>query len=218
LEHGDIQSAARFREVLERHRPCALMHFAAYAYVEESMRDPMRYYQNNVAGTADMLRALIEFGPIPVVFSSSCATYGVPLTIPMSENQPQQPINPYGWSKLFTERMLMDSATYGLRSVSLRYFNAAGADSEGDTGEAHSPETHLIPLVLRAAQEGTAVCVFGNDYETADGSCVRDYVHVTDIADAHVHAFALSAGRWCKRRSQSGEQQRLFSARSGEYG
>jgi UDP-glucose 4-epimerase len=178
----------------------------------------MRYYQNNVAGTADMLRALIEFGPIPVVFSSSCATYGVPLTIPMSENQPQQPINPYGWSKLFTERMLMDSATYGLRSVSLRYFNAAGADSEGDTGEAHSPETHLIPLVLRAAQEGTAVCVFGNDYETADGSCVRDYVHVTDIADAHVHAFALSAGRWCKRRSQSGEQQRLFSARSGEYG
>src|SRR5689334_20843163 len=105
LEQGDIQSAARLREVLERHRPCALMHFAAYAYVEESMRDPMRYYQNNVVGTADMLRTLIEFGPIPVVFSSSCAIYGVPLTTPISEDQPQQPINPYGWSKLFTERM-----------------------------------------------------------------------------------------------------------------
>ena len=101
------------------------MHFAAYAYVEESMRDPMRYYQNNVAGTADMLRALIEFGPIPVVFSSSCATYGVPLTIPMSENQPQQPINPYGWSKLFTERMLMDSATYGLRSGFVAMFQCS---------------------------------------------------------------------------------------------
>jgi UDP-glucose-4-epimerase GalE len=165
------------------------MHFAAFAYVGESVENPLLYYRNNVVGTVALLETLCEFGPLPMIFSSSCVTYGLPRSIPISENHPQHPINPYGQSKLLVERMLADAgAAYGLPWVALRYFNAAGADPDGEIGEDHEPETHLIPLVLRAARDQTAVSIFGTDYETPDGTCVRDYVHVIDIADAHLRA------------------------------
>src|SRR5947209_12110004 len=169
------------------------MHFAAYAYVGESVEDPLLYYQNNVAASAALLQTLLSFETIPVVFSSTCATYGAPETIPISEDHPQRPINPYGYSKLVVERMLADlDAARGLRSISLRYFNAAGADPDGEIGEAHDPETHLIPLVLAAARDGKPVTVFGDDYDTPDGTCIRDYIHVLDIAEAHIRALDLA--------------------------
>ena len=200
LELGDIANSTRLRAVLEQHRPAAVMHFAAYAYVGESVEDPLLYYQNNVAGSAGLLQTLLNFQTIPVVFSSSCATYGKPETIPISEDHPQLPINPYGFSKLVVERMLADlDAAHGLRSVSLRYFNAAGADPDSEIGEAHDPETHLIPLVLAAARDGKSVSVFGDDYNTTDGTCIRDYVHVLDIAEAHVLAleYLMRGGASC---------------------
>src|SRR5262249_40862948 len=163
VEVGDIADSSHLRMVLQQHRPAALMHFAAYAYVGESVADPLLYYQNNVAATASLLRTLVEFEAIPVVFSSTCATYGAPETIPISEYHRQRPINPYGFSKLVVERMLADlDVACGLRSISLRYFNAAGADPDGEIGEAHDPETHLIPLVLEAARDGKSVSVFGD--------------------------------------------------------
>jgi UDP-glucose-4-epimerase GalE len=165
------------------------MHFAAFAYVGESVEKPLLYYQNNVAGSAVLLETLLEFAPLPMVFSSSCVTYGIPDTIPISEDHPQHPINPYGHSKLFVERMLADAGkACGLPWVALRYFNAAGSDPDGDIGEDHDPETHLIPLVLRAARDKTAVEIYGTDYQTQDGTCVRDYIHVVDIADGHLRA------------------------------
>jgi UDP-glucose-4-epimerase GalE len=200
LELGDIADSARLRAVLEQYRPAAMMHFAAYAYVGESVENPLLYYRNNVGGTTSLLQTLVNFQTIPVVFSSTCATYGIPETIPISEDHPQRPINPYGFSKLVVERMLGDlDAARGLRSISLRYFNAAGADPDGEIGEAHDPETHLIPLVLAAARDGKPVNVFGGDYDTADGTCVRDYIHVLDIAEAHVRAveYLLGGGASC---------------------
>jgi UDP-glucose-4-epimerase GalE len=200
FELGDVGDAARVRSVFEKYRPSALIHFAAYAYVGESVASPLLYYRNNIGETASLLQTLIDFEPTPVVFSSSCATYGVPSRLPISEDHPQQPINPYGYSKLVVEQMLRDvDAAHGVRSVSLRYFNAAGADPEAEIGEAHEPETHLIPLVLAAARDGTAIKVFGNDYDTADGTCIRDYVHVLDIADAHVRAlkYLIDGGATC---------------------
>ncbi|MCP3471637.1 UDP-glucose 4-epimerase GalE [Bradyrhizobium sp. CCGUVB1N3] len=200
FEFGDIGDAAKVRSVLEKYRPSALIHFAAYAYVAESVANPLLYYSNNVGETASLLQTLIDFKSVPVVFSSSCATYGVPNRLPISEDHPQQPINPYGYSKLVVERMLGDlDAAHNLRSVSLRYFNVAGADPEAEIGEAHDPETHLIPLILAAARDATAVKVFGNDYDTADGTCVRDYVHVLDIADAQVRAlkYLIGGGATC---------------------
>lgn len=200
LEQGDIADAARLRAVLDRYSPAAVMHFAAYAYVGESVERPLLYYRNNVAGTAALLQAIMEFGPLPFVFSSTCSTYGEPLKIPIPEDHPQRPINPYGFSKFVVERMLNDlGAAQGLRSVSLRYFNAAGADPEGEIGEAHEPETHLIPLVLKAARDDGAIRVFGTDYPTPDGTCVRDYIHVDDIAEAHVRAldYLLEGGDSC---------------------
>ncbi len=189
LLEGDIADATRLRAALEQYRPAALMHFSAYAYVGESVEKPLLYYRNNFAGTASLLHTLTEFGCIPVVFSSSCAVYGKPERLPIPEEHPQRPINPYGHSKLFVERMLADLRTAsGLSWMALRYFNAAGADPNGEIGEAHEPETHLIPLVLAAARNGVPVRIFGDDYETSDGTCVRDYVHVADIADAHVNA------------------------------
>lgn len=199
FELGDIGDAARLRSVLEKFRPSAVVHFAAYAYVGESVANPLLYYLNNVGETASLLPTLIDFEATPVVFSSSCATYGFN-RLPISEDHPQQPINHYGYSKLVVERMLRDiDAAHNLRSVSLRYFNAAGADPEAEIGEAHEPETHLIPLVLAAARDGTAIKVFGNDYDTADGTCIRDYVHVLDIADAHVKAlkYLIDGGATC---------------------
>ena len=200
LEVGDLADQARLGEVLNLHKPAAILHFAAYAYVGESTENPNLYYQNNVCGSAALLRAVGEIQPIPLVFSSTCSTYGLPETIPISEEHPQRPINPYGFSKLVVERMLadMDNA-YGLRSVSLRYFNAAGADPAAEIGEAHNPETHLIPLVLAAARDGTSITVFGDDYATPDGTCIRDYIHVADLADAHVRAlkYLLAGGATC---------------------
>jgi UDP-arabinose 4-epimerase len=190
LEIGDILDRSRLDEVIRRYRPAAVLHFAAYAYVGESVQDPAKYYRNNVGGTLTLLEAMKDHGIGNVVFSSTCATYGVPHKVPIAEDHPQQPINPYGMSKLMIERMLEDfRRAYGLRYAALRYFNAAGADAEGEIGEDHEPETHLIPLVLAAALgQRSCVEVYGTDYPTADGTAVRDYIHVTDLADAHVSA------------------------------
>jgi UDP-arabinose 4-epimerase len=190
LELGDIGDRARLDAVIAKYRPMAVMHFAAFAYVGESVQDPGKYYRNNVAGTLTLLEAMRDQHIARLVFSSTCATYGVPEQIPIPEDHPQRPINPYGASKLMIERMLQDfDAAHGLRSISLRYFNAAGADPDAETGESHEPETHLIPLVLDAAAGlRPAITIFGDDYDTPDGTCIRDYVHVTDLAQAHVLA------------------------------
>jgi UDP-glucose-4-epimerase GalE len=190
LEVGDVGDAARLDAVFARHRPEAVMHFAALAYVGESVSDPALYYRNNVSGTLELLEAMRRSGVRRLVFSSTCSTYGVPERMPITEDLPQQPINPYGMSKLVVERVLRDyDAAYGLRSVSLRYFNAAGCDPDGEVGEAHDPETHLIPRVLMAAAGALPhVEIFGTDYPTPDGTCLRDYVHVSDLADGHVRA------------------------------
>jgi UDP-glucose-4-epimerase GalE len=200
FEEGDIADVRRVREVLEKYRPSALIHFAALAYVGESVRQPLLYYRINFGGTATLLQTVVDFQRIPVVFSSSCATYGIPERTPIEEDHPQHPINPYGHSKLFVERLLADlSVACGLPWMALRYFNAAGADPGGEIGEAHEPETHLIPLVLAAARTGTQVHIFGDDYDTPDGTCVRDYVHVSDLAEAHVRAlqYLLEGGTSC---------------------
>jgi UDP-glucose-4-epimerase GalE len=190
LEVGDLADAARLDEVFGRHRPEAVMHFAAFAYVGESVEDPARYWRNNVGGTLELVEAARRAGVKALVFSSTCSTYGVPERTPIGEDAPQRPINPYGATKLAIERMLSDyAAAYGLRSVSLRYFNAAGCDPDGETGELHDPETHVIPRVLMAATgEIGEVEVFGTDYPTPDGTCLRDYVHVADLAQGHVQA------------------------------
>ncbi|MBV9995179.1 MAG: UDP-glucose 4-epimerase GalE [Caulobacteraceae bacterium] len=189
LEVGDIGDARRLAQAFAVHRPEAVMHFAAYAYVGESVADPARYYRNNVGGALTLLEVMRASEVDAIVFSSTCATYGIPRVLPIAEDAPQAPISPYGASKLMVERMLADyAAAYGLKSVALRYFNAAGADPDGEIGESHDPETHLIPLVLDAAATGAPVTVLGDDYDTADGTCVRDYVHVGDIAEAHVLA------------------------------
>lgn len=166
----------------------AVIHMAAFAYVGESVSNPALYYRNNVYGTLCLLEAMVANGVKNLVFSSTCATYGEPDWIPLTEDHPQRPINPYGYTKLVIEQMLRDfDRAYGLRSVAFRYFNAAGADPEGRVGEDHDPETHLIPLVLDVALgRRPQITVFGTDYPTADGTCIRDYIHVADLADAHV--------------------------------
>ena len=192
LVEGDIADRARLDAVIREYRPEAVMHFAAYAYVGESVADPGKYYRNNVAGSLALFEAMRDHGIGRLVFSSTCATYGLPQYTPMDERHPQRPINPYGASKLMVERMIGDFAgAHGLRAISLRYFNAAGADPDGEIGEDHSPETHLIPLALAAALGSIPqLTIFGEDYDTDDGTCVRDYVHVSDLADAHVLALA----------------------------
>lgn len=200
FEEGNILDQIRLQTILAKYQPAALMHFAAYAYVGESVHHPLMYYQNNVSGTAALMRAVLSYQCIPIVFSSSCATYGLPDNIPIAEDHRQLPINPYGYSKLFVEQMLRDlHAANGLPWMSLRYFNAAGADPDGEIGEAHNPETHVIPLALVAAATGVPFRIFGVDYDTADGTCVRDFVHVSDIADAHVRAltYLLRGGESC---------------------
>jgi UDP-arabinose 4-epimerase len=190
LIEGDVRDVARLSETFANHRFDAVLHFAALAYVGESVQDPGRYYDVNVNGTRTLLSAMVEAGVGKLVFSSTCAVYGVPPTMPITESTPCSPVNPYGFSKLACERMMDDFGhAYGLRSVRLRYFNAAGADADGEIGEWHEPETHLIPLVLGAAL-GThdLVRVMGADYPTPDGTAIRDYVHVADLADAHVGA------------------------------
>lgn len=197
LEVGDLGDGARLREVIVRHRPDGIIHFAALAYVGESLADPDLYYRNNVCGSLSLFEAMRENGPNLIVFSSSCATYGPPKMVPIAEDHPQNPINPYGASKLMVEHMLRDdAAAYGRRWMSLRYFNAAGADPDGEIGELHDPETHAVPLAISAALGRVASFqVYGTDYPTADGSAVRDYVHVSDLAAAHIAALVhLSNG------------------------
>jgi UDP-arabinose 4-epimerase len=198
LERGDVRHEHDLQRVFETWRPDAVVHFAAYAYVGESNAEPLKYYATNVCGTANLLRACVTFSCKHVVFSSSCATYGVPERLPLTETDPQKPINPYGFTKLAVERMLRDvEAAHGIRHVVLRYFNAAGADPSGELGELHRPETHLIPLVLLTAMgRRDAIKIFGSDYPTEDGTCIRDYVHVSDLANAHVAAVGwLAAGK-----------------------
>ncbi|MBL7995655.1 UDP-glucose 4-epimerase GalE [bacterium] len=187
---GDLSDKHLLTKIFSKNKIAAVMHFAAYALVGESVANPSKYYQNNVACTLNLLDAMIEHDVKKIIFSSTCATYGEPVEIPIGENHPQSPINPYGRTKLAVETILRDYDTaYELKSVCLRYFNAAGADPDGGIGEDHDPETHLIPLVLDAAlQIRPAITVFGHDYPTEDGTCIRDYIHVTDLADAHLLA------------------------------
>ena len=190
FEQGDILDETRLVEVLDAYRPVAVMHFAAFAYVGESVDAPLDYYRNNFAGALSLLGAMRKAGVDRFVFSSTCAVYGTPETQPMPEGLPLAPINPYGRSKLMVEQALADaSAAHGFRSVSLRYFNASGAHPSGEIGEMHEPEPHLIPRALMAAHgEIDAIDVFGTDYPTPDGTAIRDYIHVCDLADAHVAA------------------------------
>jgi len=190
LEVGDIRDRKRLDDVLKKYKPQAIVHFAAAIEVGASVRDPGAYYDNNVAGTITLLRAAQAAGIDKFVFSSTCATYGVPSSVPMNEAHAQMPINPYGRSKLIVEQILQELDRYqGFRSCILRYFNAAGADPEGRIGEWHSPETHAIPIAMDAALGRRPYFqIMGTDYNTRDGSCVRDFVHVLDLADAHTRA------------------------------
>ena len=190
LIQADLSDAAAVRQVLKDHKIEAVIHFAGSAFVGESMQYPRRYFRNNTVNTLNLLDAMSEQGVRRFVFSSTCATYGNPEQVPMSENHPQRPVNPYGDSKLFIERMLRWSGeAEKLPWIALRYFNAAGCDPDGELGEQHDPETHLIPRVLQAVLGVEPyVGIYGTDYPTADGTAIRDYIHVTDLADAHVLA------------------------------
>lgn len=187
---GDLHDQSRLRDLFAELRPDAVIHFAALAYVGESVIDPGTYYRNNVAGTISLLEAMRAANVSRIVFSSTCATYGVPTRLPIDESETQSPINPYGRSKLMIEQILEDYArAYDMRYAVLRYFNAAGADPAGELGERHDPETHLIPRALMAAIGLLPELeIYGNDYPTHDGTCIRDYIHVTDLANAHVKA------------------------------
>ena len=215
---GDIRSATDLQACFARRRHDLVMHFAALAYVGESVVDPARYYDNNVAGSLCLLDAMRAAGVPRLVFSSTCATYGEPLEQPIGESHPQQPVNPYGRSKLMVEQALRDYAgAYGLQSISLRYFNAAGCDPAGRVGERHEPETHLLPLVLEqalrvrrgAAPADTQLQVMGDDFPTPDGTCVRDYVHVSDLCRAHL----LAAQRLADGRATGAEAYNLGNGR-----
>jgi UDP-arabinose 4-epimerase len=200
LVEADLADREPLEQVLRDYEIDAVVHFAGYAYVGESMGDPARYFRNNFANTLNLLEAMRATGVNCIVFSSTCATYGVPETVPITEASPQRPVNPYGESKLMVERALAWLATaHGLQWMALRYFNAAGADPDGEIGEDHDPETHLIPLAIETALGHRAeLAIFGTDYPTADGTAVRDYVHVADLADAHLRALAhLGAGGAC---------------------
>ncbi|MBR7619196.1 UDP-glucose 4-epimerase GalE [Phenylobacterium sp. 20VBR1] len=190
LEVGDIRDSTRLDAVFAAHKPVAVLHFAALIEVGESVLHPSRFYENNVAGALNLVQAAQRAGVDAFVFSSTCATYGDPVTTPMDESHVQRPVNPYGRTKLMVEQILADLDRYaGFRSVSLRYFNAAGADFDGRIGERHHPETHAIPLAIQAAMDsGKTFKIFGEDYATPDGTAVRDYIHVLDLADAHVLA------------------------------
>jgi UDP-glucose-4-epimerase GalE len=199
LVEGDISDEARLKPVLAR--VDAVMHFAAHAYVGESVENPRKYFRNNVLGALSLLNAVLDAGIRRFVFSSTCAVYGIPGKIPITEQTPREPVNPYGASKLFFENALAAySRAYRLRSLSLRYFNAAGADESGEIGELHDPETHLIPLALAASTpNGRELQIYGSDYPTADGTCLRDYIHVSDLADAHVRALQYLEGNVDKK-------------------
>jgi UDP-glucose 4-epimerase len=189
LIEGDTSDLGLLMSLFERTKPTAVMHFAAWLSVSDSVRDPAGYYRNNVIATLTLLDAMVKTGVMRFVFSSTCAVFGEPQTVPIDESHPKHPINAYGETKLTIENALVHfDRAYGLRSISLRYFNAAGADPDGWLGEDHEPELHLIPLAIRAATGGEPLRIFGTDYPTLDGTCVRDYVHVNDLADAHLLA------------------------------
>lgn len=195
---GDLKNMDEIEAVFKNNQIDAVFHFAAYAYVGESVEHPEKYYYNNVANTLNLLHVMMKYGCNKIIFSSTCATYGEPEKVPITEDMPQNPINPYGATKLMVERIFQDyHKAYGLQYVVLRYFNAAGADPDGEIGENHNPETHIIPLVLDAASgKRPDIKVFGTDYDTPDGSCIRDYIHVYDLATAHLLALHhLEAGK-----------------------
>ena len=187
---GSLDDTELLKHTFKTYDISAVMHFAAFTYVGESVQNPAIYYQNNVAATLSLLASMIDAKVNNFIFSSSCAVYGEPVEIPISEAHPQAPISPYGRTKRMVEEILGDFGNaYGLSSIALRYFNAAGADPDGQIGEVHDPETHLIPLVLQAALgQRDSIQVFGNDYATGDGTCVRDYIHINDLASAHLLA------------------------------
>lgn len=187
---GDLASMDQLRELFGSHSIEAVMHFASYINVGESVTDPAKYYENNVTNTLNLMNVMKEFGVGRFIFSSTCAVYGLPLQMPLTETHPRNPVNPYGETKLIIEKALADyERAYGMRHVLLRYFNAAGADGEALIGENHRPETHLIPLVMHAATgHRSNITIYGTDYPTPDGTCIRDYIHVTDLADAHILA------------------------------
>lgn len=188
---GSIQDPTILDQIFTDHQIDVVMHFSAFAYVGESVTEPAKYYENNVSGTIQLLNAMARHEVKKFIFSSTCATFGYPQRIPISEDHPQSPINPYGRTKLLIEQLLPDyDHAYGIKSICLRYFNAAGADADGEIGERHNPETHLIPLVIQAALGyNNNLRVFGDDYETPDGTCIRDYIHVEDLACAHSLAY-----------------------------
>lgn len=195
---GDLSNIEQIRLVFEKYKIDAVMHFAAFAYVGESVEHPQKYYTNNVVATLNLLNVMLEFNVKNFIFSSTCATYGNPQYLPIDEAHPQIPINPYGVSKLMMESILKDyTKAYDFKFISLRYFNASGCDPDCEVGENHSPETHLIPLILDAALgKRENIKVFGSDYETRDGTAIRDYIHVIDLAEAHILALEslLSGG------------------------
>lgn len=194
LEVGGLDDPIALEAAFRKHRPAAVIHLAGFIAAGESVVDPAKYYGNNLRGTLTLLDVMRRCGVDRIVFSSSAAVYGAPVRVPIPEDAAIRPTNPYGQTKAMTEQMLQDYRTYGLRSVSLRYFNAAGADPEGELGEMHEPETHLIPLVLEAAAGlRPGIDVYGDRYPTPDGTCVRDYIHVADLADAHVAALRHTA-------------------------
>jgi UDP-arabinose 4-epimerase len=196
LEVGDLADQPRLEAVMRKHRVTAVVHFAAFAYVGESMQEPGKYFANNVGGTLNLLQAMHNVGIKRIVVSSTCATYGIPERTPIDETLPTRPMSPYGESKLMMEKMLgWFRACHGLDWMALRYFNAAGADPEGEIGEDHDPEPHLIPAVIRTALgQQNVLQIFGTDYPTPDGTAVRDYIHVADLADAHIRALDYLAG------------------------
>jgi len=191
--HGDINDGNALNRIFENNKIDAVMHFSAYAYVGESVENPEKYYKNNTAATINLLSAMLKYNVKNFIFSSTCATYGIPIYTPIDEQHPQNPINPYGASKVMIERILSDyNKAYGLKYIALRYFNAAGAHPNGSIGESHRIETHLIPLVLKTlTKEKNSIHIFGTDYETPDGTCIRDYIHVCDLAVAHRNALEM---------------------------
>lgn len=196
LIEGDILDLDSLKAAMARVKPDAVAHFAAFAYVGESVEEPGMYYRNNSLGTLNILDAMRANAIRNIVFSSTCATYGVPVRTPIDEEHPQSPINPYGWSKFIVEKMLADySVAHGIRYAAMRYFNAAGADPDGAIGERHEPETHVIPLAIRGALKNDyTFTIFGNDFDTRDGTGLRDYIHVADLADAHCRALDYLLG------------------------
>ena len=196
---GDLADESLLDEVFSKYSIEAVMHFSAFTYVGESVENPAKYYRNNVANTIHLLDAMVKHGVKYFIFSSTCATYGEPQQIPIVEDMPQAPINPYGRTKWMVEKILEDyHRAYGLNYCVLRYFNAAGADPDSEIGELHQPETHLIPLVLDAAIGARdSISVFGTDYPTEDGTCVRDYIHILDLADAHIRALQYIKEHQC---------------------